>query len=104
MIWGLIALGYHAMLSSMFPGLHWSAALAVPAAVNLAGLLPVSPGNLGPYEAAAVAVLALYGVPPEAALAGAIALHLVVLLCTVAIGLAGRALMHGQGVRPADLV
>lgn len=103
-VWGIIALGYHAVLAALFPALHWTAALAVPAAVNLAGMLPASPANLGPYEAAAVFILGLYGVPPDAALAAAIALHAVVLLTTALIGLAGRVLMHGQGTGSLDLV
>ncbi len=49
--------------------------LVVLAAVNVATMVSVSPGNLGVYEAAAVAAYALFGVPMEQAVALALVQH-----------------------------
>ncbi|MEQ8505381.1 MAG: lysylphosphatidylglycerol synthase transmembrane domain-containing protein [Rhodospirillales bacterium] len=104
LIWALLTAGHIVILTAMLPSLHWSGAVAVVTSVNLAGMLPVSPGNIGFYEAAAVAVLAAYGVPPEPALAVAFLVHVVVLAMTCTLGLAGRLHMARQGVRLSDLV
>lgn len=50
-------------------------ALLVLAAVNLAALLPLVPGNLGVYEAAVVLAYSYLGVPPERALGIALVQH-----------------------------
>jgi uncharacterized membrane protein YbhN (UPF0104 family) len=50
-------------------------ALLVLAAVNLATMLPVVPGNLGVYEAAVVLAYSYLGVPPERALSIALVQH-----------------------------
>jgi uncharacterized membrane protein YbhN (UPF0104 family) len=76
-------------LASIAPTLS----LGVLAAGNLAGLITVSPGNLGAFEAAAVAVLAGGGIPPGPALALAITLHLVVLGGQIIAGVGGRILL-----------
>ena len=52
-----------------------ASALLVLAAVNLATLLPVVPGNLGVYEAAVVLAYSYLGVPPERALGIALVQH-----------------------------
>ena len=103
-IWGLLALGYHLVLTSLFPDLHWSAALLVLAAVNLTGLLWISPGNIGLYEAAAVLVLTAYGIPSDIALVAAIGLHATILGLTLLIGLLSRGLFLLDGGHWKDLV
>lgn len=57
--------------------------------VNLAILLPSTPGQVGVLEAGGVVALAAAGVPAEPALAFAFAYHAVHLLPTTALGLAG---------------
>lgn len=52
-----------------------SSALIVLAAINLATLLPLVPGNLGVYEAAVVLAYAHLGVPAERALGIAVVQH-----------------------------
>jgi len=52
-----------------------SSALVVLAALDLATLLPIVPGNAGVYEAAIVLAYAWYGVPPERALGMAVVQH-----------------------------
>jgi len=55
--------------------LHVASALLVLAAINLATLLPIVPGNLGVYEAAVVLAYAYLGVAPERALGIALMQH-----------------------------
>jgi uncharacterized membrane protein YbhN (UPF0104 family) len=50
-------------------------ALLILAAVNLATLLPVVPGNLGVYEAAVVLAYSYLGIAPERALGIALVQH-----------------------------
>ena len=50
-------------------------ALLVLAALNLATLLPLVPGNVGVYEASVVVAYAHFGVPPECALGIAVVQH-----------------------------
>jgi uncharacterized protein (TIRG00374 family) len=52
-----------------------SSALVVLAALNLATLLPIVPGNAGVYEASVVLAYAWLGVPPERALGMAVVQH-----------------------------
>lgn len=52
-----------------------STALLVLAAVNLATLVPVVPGNVGVYEGAVVLAYSYVGVPPERALGIALVQH-----------------------------
>lgn len=103
-IWSLLTLGYHLVLGAMFPGLHWTAALAVVTLVNLVGIVWISPGNIGPYEAVAVLALSAYGAPAEAALAAAISLHATVLSVTAVQGLVSKAVMARQGIAWRDLI
>jgi uncharacterized membrane protein YbhN (UPF0104 family) len=53
-----------------------AAAVIVLAALNLATLLPVVPGNVGVFEAAVVLALTRFGVTPEQALGVAVVQHL----------------------------
>lgn len=66
--------------------LPFGTAFVVLAATNLATMLPVAPGNVGTYEAGAVAAYRLLGLPPEAALAAAVVQHACFLLPAVGAG------------------
>ena len=68
------------------------AAFVVLGAVNLATMLPVAPGNVGTYEAGAVAAYRWLGVAPEAALAAALVQHVCFLLPAVGAGVAALAI------------
>ena len=91
-------------------GLDFSvgAAFVVLGAVNLATMLPVSPGNVGTYEAGAVAAYRLLGVPPEVALAAAMVQHACFLLPAVGAGVVALATAGAETIRlpftatPAD--
>ena len=64
--------------------------------VNLAILLPSTPGQVGVLEAGGVLALTMAGVPPAPALAFALAYHAVHLVPTTALGLAGLCLPWRQ--------
>ena len=78
------------------------AAFVVLGAVNLATMLPVAPGNLGTYEAGAVAAYRWLGVAPESALAAAVVQHACFLLPAGGAGVVG--LMAGRLVSGERLV
>jgi len=77
------------------------AAFVVLGATNLATMLPVAPGNLGTYEAGAVAAYRWLGVPPELALAAALLQHGCFLLPAVGAGLAWLPFTGTAAVRGA---
>jgi uncharacterized protein (TIRG00374 family) len=68
------------------PSITW--ALLVLAALAITTLLPVSPANLGVYEATVYATYRFVGVAPEAAIGMAIVQHLCFLLPPVGVGYA----------------
>lgn len=71
----------------------------VLAAVNVATMIPVAPGNLGVYEAGAVAVYLLLGVPADQALALALVQHACLLAAMI---LPGYVITAWRGLaRPA---
>jgi uncharacterized membrane protein YbhN (UPF0104 family) len=61
--------------------------LVVLLAINIAILVPSTPGHVGVMEAAALAALLALGVPPERALAGAVLYHGVQIVPGTALGL-----------------
>jgi phosphatidylinositol alpha-mannosyltransferase len=63
-----------------------AAAAAVLFAVNVTAILPVTPANVGVYQAACVAVLSAYGVGPTEALAYGIILQGLEMTTAVALG------------------
>jgi len=67
---------------------------------NLIGLVPATPGNVGTFQVAAVAALAVYGVAAGPALAFALGLQALQLLVGIVAGLAALSL---QDMRLADL-
>jgi phosphatidylinositol alpha-mannosyltransferase len=76
------------------------AAAAVLVATNVAAVLPVTPGNVGVFQAACVAALAAYGVDAGRALAYGVALQLLEVTTAVALGLPA---LLAEGLRPHDL-
>jgi uncharacterized membrane protein YbhN (UPF0104 family) len=77
-----------------------SAALVLVPAVELAAVLPVTPGNVGVASAAVALALGSQGVPAQLALSAGIAFGAVELLTGLAVGAAGALLLAGPGVRP----
>jgi phosphatidylinositol alpha-mannosyltransferase len=77
-----------------------SAAAAVLVATNVAAVVPITPGNVGVFQAACVAVLAAYGVDAGSALAYGLALQLLEVTTAIALGLPA---LLAEGLSPDDL-
>ena len=75
--------------------LDFATTLLVVGAVNLAGLIPASPGQVGVFEFFTVAVLTSVGIPEVQATAYALVVHLVIWL---PVTLAGFVLLARQGL------
>lgn len=86
-IWSVNAAGYQASFAAFALDLPLHAAPLVSAVVTLALVLPSAPGFVGPLQAATVAGLALFGVPPAVALALSFVAHVVNATLIVALGL-----------------
>ena len=63
-----------------------AAAAAVLLAVNLAALVPITPSNIGIFQAATIAVLAAYGVDATHALAYGILLQAIEIITAIVLG------------------
>src|SRR5437763_127322 len=90
-----------ALLALLFVGALFVPALVIVVAANLTLLVPASPGGLGVFEAATVAVLASFAVDRSAALSYAVALHGLNLFPYVVAG-AFALFRHTQFVRARD--
>lgn len=75
-LWILSGLSSYAVLLAFDATAPWYVGLFVTCSIVLGLALPSSPSGVGVFEAAAVAALALFGVPAETALAYAVVLHL----------------------------
>ena len=76
------------------------AALVIVPAVELAAILPVTPGNVGIASAAVALALGTQGVDSKTALSAGIAFGAVELLTGMAVGAAGALALAGPWVRP----
>ena len=76
------------------------AALILVPAVELATLMPLTPGNVGVGSAAVAFALGAHGVPADTALAVGIAFGAVELLTAVGVGVAGGLALAGPKCRP----
>ncbi len=68
-IWGVETVTYYMGMKALrLPFEGWNGiwgALFLMSAVNLGIMIPVAPGGMGPYQAAAILALAAFGVPKE---------------------------------------
>ncbi|MBF0246624.1 MAG: flippase-like domain-containing protein [Alphaproteobacteria bacterium] len=94
LIWGAAACGYSLFLASFFPELTWVAGPTVMVMIVLASLFPVTPGNLGLYEAAVVLFLVQHGRGEDEALVAAVAMHAVELGAILIIGVMSKVMLH----------
>lgn len=76
------------------------AATAVLVAPNVAAVLPVTPGNVGLFQAACVAALAAYGADAGSTLGYGVVLQLLEVITAIALGLPA---LLAEGLRPHDL-
>lgn len=95
--WLLLALSTWCLMEGFGLELPFAAALLVVIAINLALILPSSPGGLGVFEAATLVALRAFGIPDSRAISYALALHAVNLIPYLA---AGAVLLRRNGNRP----
>jgi len=100
--WSLQLLACYALLNAfgIATNARLGAAAAVLVATNIAAVVPVTPGNVGVFQAACVAVLAAYGVDAGRALAYGILLQLLEVATAITLGLPA---LLAEGLRPQDL-
>ena len=106
--WAIEAVVYWLVMVAFGLDLGYGAALLVVGTVNLAGLIPASPGQFGVYEFFVSTVLIALGIRDDIALAYAIVVHIVIWLpVTVAgfiflirEGLGWSAITHAQELEP----
>ncbi|HEY3945320.1 MAG TPA: lysylphosphatidylglycerol synthase domain-containing protein, partial [Solirubrobacteraceae bacterium] len=96
--WGLQLLACYATMSALrLPGhANLAAAAAVLLAVNLTAIVPLTPANVGVFQAACIAVLHPFGVDASQALAYGLVLQAVEIVDALLLG--GPALVH-EGLR-----
>lgn len=97
-VWATTSASYWFGLSAVRVEAQLVAAAFAASAVALSFVVPITPGGVGVFHAAAVLALSIFGVPAETALAFAIILHAfqlgsVLILATIAL------LIQGIGVR-----
>lgn len=90
------ALGILAVQYACGVELPWTSVVVVVAAVNIATMISLAPGDLGIYEAAAFAAYTLLGVPPETAITLSILQHFA---CLVALVIPGYGYMIARALR-----
>lgn len=99
--WGLQLLAcYATMLALRLPGPNLAAAAAVLLAVNLTAIVPLTPSNVGVFQAACIAVLHPFGVDASQALAYGLVLQAVEIVDALLLG--GPALVR-EGLRWGEL-
>lgn len=98
--WAIEAFVYWMVIWAFGLELGYPVALLVVGTVNLAGLIPASPGQVGVYEFFASAVMTAVGVAQDTALAYAIVVHIVIWL---PVTLAGFAFLVRYGLGWGDI-
>jgi len=104
--WILHATVYSIVAIAFNLNFDFTTALLMVGVVNLAGLIPASPGMVGVFEFAVITVLGLVNVAEPAATAYALVIHLVIWLPVTAIGfilLTRQGLSWGAIRRAQDL-
>jgi phosphatidyl-myo-inositol alpha-mannosyltransferase len=94
--WALQLLSVYALLAAfdLTDRAGIGAAAAVLTAVNVTGIVPVTPSNIGIFQATCVVALAGWGIGTDAALAYGIALQGIEMLVAVALGVPALAREH----------
>ena len=91
LVWALEAAFVWAMAAAVAVPLSYAAAALVTAVLGLGLMIPAAPGYIGTYEFFTVAVLGLFGIAPENALALTLSMHAWVLITTTGLGLVALA-------------
>ena len=100
MTWGAEAGTYWLVMFAFGLELPYAVALLLVGAVNLAGLIPASPGQVGVNEFVVIAILTAIGVPAPTATAYAVVAHLT---HWAPVTLAGFVLLLRQGMGWSDI-
>lgn len=98
--WAIEAGAYWVVMRAFDLELSYAVALLVVGAVNLAGLIPASPGQVGVNEFVVISILTALGIAAPLATAYAVVAHLTIWL---PITLAGFMLLLKQGLGWADI-
>lgn len=98
--WALEAIVYWVVMFAFGLELSYPLALLIVGTINLAGLIPVSPGQVGVYEFVASAILIAAGIPAATAAAYAVVVHIIVAL---PVTVAGFVFLVRQGMGWADI-
>lgn len=98
--WGIEAFTYWLVLHAFGLTLEYAVALLLVGAVNLAGLIPASPGQVGVNEFVVISILTALGIGASIATACAVVIHIVIWL---PITVAGFGLLLKQGMGWADI-
>jgi len=98
--WGIEAGTYWLVLRAFALDLDYAVALLLVGAVNLAGLIPASPGQVGVNEFVVIAILTALDLPLPAATAYAVVVHITIWLPVTVLGFA---LLVKQGLGWADI-
>ena len=98
--WGIEAGAYYMVMRAFDLQLSYAVALLLVGAVNLAGLIPASPGQIGVYEFVVINVLAALGIAIPLATACAVVAHITIWLPTT---VTGFFLLLKQGLGWADV-
>jgi uncharacterized protein (TIRG00374 family) len=98
--WGIEAGVYWLVLFGFGLDQPYALALLVVGTVNLAGLIPAAPGNIGVYEFFVSTVVAAVGIPADTGIAYAIVIHIVIWL---PVTLVGFFFLAQQGLKFADV-
>lgn len=99
LVWACYGAATYIFLLAFYPQAQWYAGFFVTCAMALGLSIPSSPSGAGLYEAAAVAGLAVFGVPADVALAFALVLHiatfvLIAILGTIGLDREGESFKH----------
>ncbi len=98
--WGVEAGVYWLVMFAFGLELNYAVALLLVGAVNLAGLIPASPGQVGVNEFVVITILTALGLPSASATAYAVVIHLVIWLPPT---LLGFLLLLRQGMGWSDI-
>ncbi len=84
--WGIEASVYWLVMFAFGLEQPYPLALLVVGTVNLAGLIPAAPGNIGVYEFFVATVMAAAGIPQDMGITYAIVVHIVIWLPVTVVG------------------
>jgi uncharacterized protein (TIRG00374 family) len=94
--WGIDLIVYWAYGNAFNLNLPFTAYLSVTLALAIITTVPITFGSIGTWEFGVLGVLALYGVPPDRALAYAVGTHVIITIFNIALGLIAMGMMGVQ--------